>query len=140
LRNFHSRAAIALAGPMLDLYGAGISAVISCLMGGVTAVNFRSLMWLQLFALFSNLNPLLPGDGYHILEAWCGALNFRRRAFSLLFRRLTFRELPTHLQGLGNDQQFRHIAYAVAALGYTLLLAGAFIYNLSHIGALVFGR
>jgi putative peptide zinc metalloprotease protein len=90
LRDFNSRAAIAMAGPMFDLYGAGISAAASCLTSGTAAVNFRLLMWMQVITFISNLNPLMPGDGYHVLEAWFGALNFRRRAFSLLFRRLSW--------------------------------------------------
>ena len=140
LPEFRSRAAIALAGPMFDLYGAGASAVASCLTGGAAAVNFRLLMFFQIAACVSNLNPLLPGDGYHALEAWFGALNFRRRAFSLLFRRLTLRGLPPNLQGLRARQQLGHLAYAVVALGYTLLLVSVFIYNMSHIIALAGGR
>jgi putative peptide zinc metalloprotease protein len=140
LRDFDSRAAIALAGPMLDLYATAISAAASRLAGGAAAANFRLLMWLQLGALLSNLNPLMPGDGYHVLEAWLGALNFRRRAFSLLFRRLTFRALPPNLQGLRTEQQLGHIAYAVAALGYTSLLAAIVVYNLGHILAVIGGR
>jgi putative peptide zinc metalloprotease protein len=139
LRDFNSRAAIAMAGPMFDLYGAGISAAASCLTSGTAAVNFRLLMWMQVITFISNLNPLMPGDGYHVLEAWFGALNFRRRAFSLLFRRLSFRELPPNLQGLDAGQQFGHLAYAVAALAYTLLLATLFIYNIGHIIAMAFG-
>ena len=48
-------------------------------------------------SILSNLNPLLPTDGYHALEAGLGALNFRRRAFDYTTHRLFGRPLPSAL-------------------------------------------
>lgn len=123
LRHFRSRAYIALAGPAFDLLVTASSAVIANVASGQIAMTFRALMWLQLAGFVTTLNPLLPGDGCHALEAWCGALNFRGRAFTLFWRRLTWRALPPHLQGLTTRQQVWHFGYAALSSLYVLLMA-----------------
>lgn len=123
LRQFHQRACISAAGPVFDLLLTGLSALLSLTATGWLSYNFRMLMWLQLAGFVTNLNPLLPGDAYHVLEAWFGALNFRRRAFTVLWRRLTWRVLPPHLQHLTRRQQCLHFSYAALAIGYLVSLA-----------------
>jgi putative peptide zinc metalloprotease protein len=123
LRHFRQRAYIALSGLVFDLLATGLSALIAGATSGWLGTSFQMLMWGQLAGLISNLNPLLPGDACHALEAWFGALNFRRRAFTLFWRRLARRELPPYLQSLTLRQQVFHFAYAALASAYVLLLA-----------------
>lgn len=123
LREFRARAYIAFAGPAFDLFATAASAVIASTTSGRIANVFQTLMWVQLAGFLSNLNPLLPGDAYHIAEAWCGALNFRGRAFTLFWRRLTWRGLPPHLQRLTAREQWFHFGYAALSSLYVLSLA-----------------
>lgn len=139
LTNVTSRAAIALAGPAFDLAAAGVSAVAAALTADswssdvqLLSAHLRLLMWLQLTIFLANLNPLLPTDGYQAIEAWWGGLNFQRRAFSLLFRRLTFRSLPPNLQGLRPGEQRTHLMYAALSLAYVGLVAGIVIFQIAH--------
>ena len=47
------------------------------------AATAHLVLAVQVVLVLSNLNPLLPTDGYHAFEAGVGSLNFRRRAFAL---------------------------------------------------------
>lgn len=127
LRRFAERAWIALAGPIFDLSAAGLSAVLAYSTGGRTRATFHLLMLIQLWICFSNLNPLLPTDGYHVLEAKFGGLNFRRRAFTLLFRMITGKDVPPQLRTLTAHKKLFHLSYAVVASLYIGLLAMMFI-------------
>ncbi|HYE75360.1 MAG TPA: PqqD family peptide modification chaperone [Blastocatellia bacterium] len=127
LRSFRERAFIALAGPAFDLFAASLSAIVAAISTGSLCSNFRMLLWVQLAGLISNLNPLLPGDVYHVFEAWFGAVNFRKRAFTVLRRRLILRALPPHLKSLSIRQQIFHFGYAVLAAVYVGLLAWVFL-------------
>lgn len=139
LADFSSRASIALAGPVFDLCAAGATAVAAYLTASafsnevrLLSSQFHLLMVLQIMICFANLNPFLPSDGYHVLEAWFGQLNFRRRAFALLSRRLTSRALPAQLRGLSQRQQIGYLAFAVSSLVYLLVFATAFVYQIAH--------
>lgn len=123
LRDFRARANIALAGPVFDFCATALSAVIASTTSGPVSATFQTLMWVQLAGFISNLNPLMPGDACHILEAWRGMLNFRGRAFTLFWRRLTFRSLPPHLQRLTTREQWFHFGYAALASLYVITLA-----------------
>ncbi len=143
LADFKSRAAIALAGPVFDLCAAGATAAVAYLTAGafsnearLLSSRLQLLMVLQLLIFAANLNPLMPTDGYHAAEAWFGHLNFQRRAFTLLFRRLTLRSLPPHLRDLSRRQQIGYLAFAVSSLAYVLTLAVTFVYQLAHRGYL----
>lgn len=127
LRRFTERAWIALAGPIFDLSAAGLSAVIAYSSGGPTRATFHLLMLIQLGVCVSNLNPLLPTDGYHVLEAKFGGLNFRGRAFTLLVRMITGKDVPPHLRSLTVGKKVFHLGYAVVASIYIGLLAMMFI-------------
>ena len=140
LRQFKPRAYIALAGPAFDLSAAGLSALLALTNSGMVSASFHLLMLAQLIFCFSNLNPLMPSDGYHALEAGFGALNFRQRAFSLLFRSVTGRELPPHLRALTARQQTLHMIYAVVSSIYLFLLACLLIGAGAAVAAAQLGR
>jgi len=143
LADFRSRAAIALAGPIFDLIAAGATAVAAALTAGafsnearLLSSQLQTLMVMQVMIAFADLNPLLPSDGYRALEAWFGHLNFQQRAFTLLFRRVTFRALPAHLRGLTARQQRRYLAFAVSSIAYVAILATTFAYQIAHNAAI----
>lgn len=125
LRDSRQRAWIAIAGPMFDASAAGLTALISWSTTGSVAASFGALSLCQLLLLFSNLNPLLPSDGYHAIEAFAGELNVRRRAFLFLLSRAHLRELPSYLRGLSPTKQWIYSVYGLASAAYFAVLAMA---------------
>ena len=119
------RAWIAIAGPLWDATGAGITALLSWYCAGSTAATLQTLSLCQLLFLFSNLNPFLPSDGYHAVEALAGELNFRGRAFSVLLHRLRVRSLPPYLREMSKRKQWFCCAYSLASAVYLALLVAA---------------
>ncbi|HEX6545262.1 MAG TPA: hypothetical protein VF023_03065, partial [Bryobacteraceae bacterium] len=115
LRNSRQRAWIAIAGPLWDATGAGMTAVAAWCTSGGLAATLHALCLCQLLFLFSNLNPFLPSDGYHAVEALVGELNFRGRAFSVLLHQLRIRALPPYLRGLSPKQQWICCVYSLAS-------------------------
>jgi putative peptide zinc metalloprotease protein len=125
LQDFRSRALIALAGPAWDVSAAGMTTIAALFTSGRLNDTFHVLTLFQLVSCISNLNPLLPGDGYHALEAAFKELNFRRRAFTFFLYNLTGRELPPQLDHLTNRQRTFYLLYALivaAYVGFLLLL------------------
>ncbi len=122
LRQSRFLAHIALAGPVFDLSAAALSAAAASLAVGPTGATFHILMRLEVMICLTNLNPLLPGDGYRACEAWFGVMNLRRRAFSLLLHRVTRRRLPVHLRSLTTRQQALALVYACASIGFIALM------------------
>jgi putative peptide zinc metalloprotease protein len=125
LQDPRQRAWIAVAGPLWDATGAGLTALLSWYCAGITAATLRALSLCQLLFLVSNLNPFLPSDGYHAVEALAGELNFRGRAFSVLLHRLRIRSLPPYLCGISKRKQWFCCAYSVASAAYLALLVTA---------------
>ncbi|MEU8663982.1 hypothetical protein, partial [Actinoplanes philippinensis] len=79
VRSRAGRIGVALVGPLIDLTAAGLSATLIL----IDPVGFGGVRWLlgfQMFVIINNLNPLLPTDGNHALEAAIGELNLRHRA------------------------------------------------------------
>jgi putative peptide zinc metalloprotease protein len=143
LADFRSRASIALAGPIFDLCAAGVTAAVACFTAGgfsnearLLSSRLQLLMVVQILICLANINPLMPTDGYHVVEAWFGHLTFQRRAFALLFRRLTFRTPPPHLRDVSRRQELAYLAFAIASLAYVLVLAGTLVYQITHRGYL----
>jgi putative peptide zinc metalloprotease protein len=77
-----SRVLVALAGPYVDLVGAGAAAAVALSASGEVSGTATIVFLSLLLMLARNLTPLLPTDGYHALEAATGELNLRRRAWS----------------------------------------------------------
>ncbi len=122
LRNPAQRMRISLAGPAFDISAAAISALFTLLTGGWVGATFHVLLALQTMTCISNLNPLMPSDGYHALEAFLGGVNFRRRAFVLFLHRITLRRLPAHLRDLSRDQQIIYFVYGVIMVVYVSIV------------------
>jgi putative peptide zinc metalloprotease protein len=122
LQSSLQRACIALAGPAFDIAAAGLSALAGFSATGATSATLNTLFYSQIFLFLANINPLLPSDGYHVMEVLTGHLNFRRRGFTLLLRRVTFRPLPPHLRNLTVKQEFIYCLYASVSVLFTSYL------------------
>lgn len=117
------RALISLAGPLLDVALAGVSAIVVLTCTGEVATFFHVLLVLQILSLLANLNPLFPSDGYHALEAGFGAINMRSRALTYVLHRVSRRSLPSYLTGASRRARTGYVLYVVLSVGYTLLIA-----------------
>lgn len=123
LRVPKQRIYISLAGPAFDLSAAALSGLLALSTGGWLGNSLHALMFFEFAMFISNLNPLMPSDGYHALEALFGELNFRHRAFRLLFSLLTLRKLPAQLSRLTWRQKALYLGYGLLACAYVSLLA-----------------
>jgi putative peptide zinc metalloprotease protein len=112
------RVAIALAGPVVDVLAAGVTAVLALAAGGAVAATAHLVLAVQVVLVVSNLNPLMPTDGYHAFEAGLGTLNFRRRAFTYTGHRLLRRPLPTTIGPLRRSRRIAYLAYSAVAVLY----------------------
>jgi putative peptide zinc metalloprotease protein len=118
---------IALAGPAFDISAAGVTALAVAMSQGRAATTLRALLVSQVLLFVANLNPLFPTDAYHAIEAACGELNFRRRAFSVLRHRLLCRELPSSLRGLTAARQLFCCAYALLSTVFAVFALWLFV-------------
>lgn len=123
LREPKQRIYISLAGPAFDLSASALSGLLSLYTGGWLGNSLHALMLLEFAMFISNLNPLMPSDGYHALEALFGELNFRHRAFRLLFSLMTLRKLPAQLSPLTWSQKILYLGYGLLTCAYVSLLA-----------------
>ncbi len=120
LHNGRQRAWIALAGPAFDISAAAATTLLA-LLAPVEATSVKLLLTAQITMTLLDLVILIPSDTYRALEALLGGLNFRGRAFQLLWSRVTRRPAPAHLKQLGPAARMGHLAYASLALPYTAL-------------------
>ena len=94
---------------------------------GAVNATLSVVFYSQIFLFLTNINPLLPSDGYRAIEALARHLNFRRRAFTVLLRRVTFLPLPVHLRNLTIKQELFYAGYAAVAVLFTSYLFWAFL-------------
>lgn len=118
LRNKYDRAMAAWVGPVFDLAGAAISAVISLSSGGWWGDQFQVLLGIQLTIFLFNVNPLLPSDGLRAIEALMGEFNLRRRALHYLLCKAAFRPLPNYLTHLPNSKKIQYAFYSTLSIAY----------------------
>lgn len=122
VRSKRGRVAIALAGPAVDLVLAGLAGTVGLLSSGTTEATAKALMLFLTAALMFNLNPMLPTDGYHALEAAVGGLNARARGFAFLRALVTRRPLPSHLAPIKPVRAIGYLVLALGTLGYVGLI------------------
>jgi putative peptide zinc metalloprotease protein len=133
LASKRARAAVALAGPGVDLLAAGASAIVVLTTAGVVRGTACTAFLSQLAILGRNLAPLPPADGYFALQAATGEVNLGRRSFSHLHGaarglvcRLVRRAAPANapLGRVGARRHGAYVAYAGCTLGYVAVLLG----------------
>src|SRR5215210_1491994 len=117
------RFAISAAGPISDLLvGAAFALGAAFVHGTVRDVLFQ-LSFAAYVGAFSNLNPLLDRDGYHMLVDLLGEPGLRRRARAHLAAVLSGR-------GRASDEPRALLVYALAGLAWTMA-AVAFVIVMS---------
>jgi putative peptide zinc metalloprotease protein len=123
LTDRRSRVAISLAGVALDALWLGGYAYLATHAAGAVGQVAGILMWVQIAMLIGNLNPLLPTDGYHALEAGFGAVNLRARAFTALRCLVLRRPVPSWLAARGRGRRTTYHVFGVICLAYAALIA-----------------
>lgn len=83
------RVFVSLAGPLTDLVLAGAAAFAAQFVTGSDQDLLYNLAVLLTIVFFINLNPILPTDGAHALEAATGQINVHAKAFEFVFGRFT---------------------------------------------------
>jgi putative peptide zinc metalloprotease protein len=117
------RFAISAAGPASDLLVGGVFALGAAFVHGTVRDVLFQLSFAAYVGAFSNLNPLLDRDGYHMLVDWLGEPGLRRRARAHLAAVLSGR-------GRASDEPRALLVYAIAGLAWTLA-AVAFVIVMS---------
>jgi putative peptide zinc metalloprotease protein len=107
------RLAISAAGPVSDLLVGAVFALGAAFVGGTLRDILFQLAFAAYVGAFSNLNPLLDRDGYHMLVDWLGEPGLRKRARAHLAAVLSGR-------GRAADEPRALLIYAVAGLAWTL--------------------
>ncbi|MEV6847898.1 hypothetical protein [Actinoplanes sp. NPDC051411] len=133
VRSRSGRAALALAGPLVDVTAAGLTSLLIL----ADPARFDELRWLlgmQLFLACNNLNPLLPvTDGHHALEAALGELNLRHRAFAYLGHVLFRIPLPSAHRSVSAARRRMYLIYGIVSgiyVGVVLTLIARNYYSL----------
>ena len=117
------RFAISAAGPVSDLLVGAVFSLGAAFAGGTIRDVLFQLAFAAYVGAFSNLNPLLDRDGYHMLVDWLGEPGLRRRARAHLAAVLSGR-------GRAADQPRALLVYALAGLAWTVA-AVAFVIVMS---------
>lgn len=122
LKRKFDRAAVSLAGPVFDITGAGISSLFVLYGSETVSAHFQVIMIIQLMIFIANLNPLLPTDGFHAIEAASGELNLRRRAFEFFVAIATFSELPASLINISRSRKTFYFIYGLINVLYICII------------------
>jgi putative peptide zinc metalloprotease protein len=117
------RFAISAAGPASDLLVGGVFALGAAFVEGTLRDVLFQLAFAAYVGAFSNLNPLLDRDGYHMLVDWLGEPGLRKRARAHLAAVLSGR-------GKASDEPRALLIYAVAGVAWTVA-AVAFVIVMS---------
>lgn len=127
------RVMLALAGPLSDGVVSGVTAYLLVTQEGVIAQTCAALLVLQILNFLTNLNPMLPSDGYCAIEAGFGLIDPRGRAFTLIKHRFTGAPLPSYLHNVSTTGRRLYLVYGVLCVLYAALLAyfviGTFIHS-----------
>jgi putative peptide zinc metalloprotease protein len=117
------RLAISAAGPASDLLVGGAFSLAAAFVHGTVRDVFFQLSFAAYVGAFSNLNPLLDRDGYHMLVDWLGEPGLRKRARAHLAAVISGR-------GRASDEPRALLVYALAGLAWTVA-AVAFVIVMS---------
>jgi putative peptide zinc metalloprotease protein len=137
LRQPWQRLSIPIAGPLFDACAAGFTAIIALSISGEAHATMEAISSLQALLFLINLNPLLPTDGFHALEALTGRSNTRRRAFRVLLSRLGVLPLPPHLRALTRLEQRVYAIYGFLAAAYIAILSWVIVVQSPRIAQFV---
>ncbi|MFD3529919.1 PqqD family peptide modification chaperone [Streptomyces sp. NPDC058664] len=122
VRSRGGRVLLAVAGPLSDGWFTGAAALLVLTTDGPVAQVAGALLIFQMLNLVTNINPMLPSDGYAALEAGFGLVDARGRAFTLLKHRLLGRPLPGFLERMPARGRRLHVTYGIVCSVYTVAL------------------
>lgn len=122
LQRRFDRAALAIIGPIIDLTGACISSYLMVYGPGVLQNEFFILFIFQVGACITNLNPLLPTDGLHTIEACVGELNLRQRSFDYLIGCLIMKKETTKFKSFSNKRRRAYFIYGLFSFIYLMTI------------------
>jgi putative peptide zinc metalloprotease protein len=132
VRSRAARIAVALVGPLVDLASAGLCSVLILLypneLGGL-----HWLLGLQLMVLVNNLNPLLPTDGHHAMEAAIGELNLRHRANAHLAHFVLRVPLSAAHRSASKNRRRMYLAYGIVSACFLGLFLTMIVFNISQL-------
>ncbi|MFF5211323.1 hypothetical protein [Streptosporangium sp. NPDC000396] len=126
---------ITTSGIVVDALNAGIAGTLAfatddpALRATAAAVAYTLLM-----TLANDVNPLLPSDGLHAIEAATGHHSFRRRAIQYLLT-LALRLPPSHHHEFASRRlRLLYLGYGVLALAYLAVVALLVVRFIASIG------
>ena len=121
------RAQVSLAGPAVDVVGAGLTAVLASATEGRVSATLALLSAFQVLSLAANVFPLFPGDGSNAIEALTGRLAVRKHAREAFGSLVLRRPLPPWLARTTRVKLWSlcalHGVSLLAALIFVVLLA-----------------
>ncbi|MCU7727311.1 hypothetical protein ODJ79_26575 [Actinoplanes sp. KI2] len=132
IRSRAGRAAVALAGPLVDVAAAGLSSLL-ILTYPAQLSELRWLLGLQLIVVVNNLNPLLPTDGHHAVEAAIGELNMGHRASAYLAHALFRVPLSSAHRAISPARRRTYLAYGVVSTAFLAMTLTMIAINLSRL-------
>ncbi|WP_407341977.1 PqqD family peptide modification chaperone [Pengzhenrongella phosphoraccumulans] len=124
LESRRSRIAIAVAGMVHDGIFTGLVALVAGHATGDLGQVARVVLLFQLIMLATNLNPLIPSDGYSAVEIAIGVVDARGRSAAFLKHALLRRELPPHLRAMSARQKAMYRVFGAICAIYVALLVG----------------
>lgn len=113
-----SRALIALAGPLFDIFALSITSLIIVTQSGDIQTIAYSLLGFQLFVLAINCNLFFPSDLYRSIESFVKDMNLRKHSFEYMRSVLLNKERPIYLKKLTPKKEVLYIGYAIIASLY----------------------
>ena len=116
------RVLVSLAGPMSDLFLAGCAAFAAIFAAGPEQQFLSSLAILLILAVIVNLNPILPTDGAHALEAATGQLNVHSKEFTYVFGRFVKSRAHHRLKKEPRKVRVWYALVAILSIGWLLLI------------------
>jgi putative peptide zinc metalloprotease protein len=124
VRDRKSRAFIALAGPVNDQLWFGVTGIIAITQQG-TELGHLAFTYLifQAFLTLMNFNPVAPSDGYHMVSALSGAINFRGQALSYLTHLVLRLPLTPELERIPTSRRRWFVVYALGCVAFFVILA-----------------
>lgn len=118
------RFAISAAGPASDFVVGGSFALTAlALSAGTMRDIFFQLAFAAYMGAFSNINPLLDRDGYHMLVDWLGQPGLRQRAREQLAQVLSGKRKRSEGERALTIYGFAAVGWSLAAVAFVIILS-----------------
>lgn len=128
------RVLVSLAGPLSDLFLAGCAAFAARFATGSEQQFLSSLAILLSFVFIVNLNPILPTDGAHALEAATGQLNVHSKAFTYVFGRFVRSRAHQRLKQEPRRTRAWYVIVVLLSTGWLLLIIAMMVQTVIGLG------